>query len=242
MSLQTPPEKKTGEEPDPLATLHRMSTTAGVASQQYVAVNNTAIVAVIVGLVSAVAFLQPLLLFIPLAGIIISIFAWRQVRGSNGTETGLPLAILGLLISAGLGGWITYRVIHEHIESRKDIQTMSAIAQAVGADLAAGRDQAAYDRFNAIFRGRVTERIFELHWEGFRRTPAYGPIKGIEWNGVAPHKETVKGGDESIAYTPFFIDFQNVRRSRFTFVFRKFGDGEWQLEDIPEIFSSKPGQ
>lgn len=241
MSLQTPPEQKTGEEPDPLARLHRMSTTAGVASQQYVAVNNTAIVAVIVGVISAVAFLQPLLLFIPAAGIVVSVIAWRQIRGSNGTETGLPLAILGLILSVGLGALITYRLVSEHLESKKDVQQMSAIAQAVGEDLAAGRDQAAYDRFNAIFRGRISERIFELHWQGYRRS-AYGPVKGIEWNGVPPRKVTVKGGDESIADTPFFINFQNVSRTRFTFVFRKFGDGEWQLEDIPEIFSPKPEQ
>ena len=43
--------------PDPLAKLHKMSTTAGVASQQYVAVNTSAVIAALLGVASALALL-----------------------------------------------------------------------------------------------------------------------------------------------------------------------------------------
>src|SRR2546423_11699825 len=84
---------------DPLAKLHRMSTTAGVASQQYVAVNTTAVIAALLGVASGLTLFSQLMLVIPVAGIVCAIVAWRQINGSNGTETGKPLAIAVLLLS-----------------------------------------------------------------------------------------------------------------------------------------------
>src|SRR2546429_5411940 len=81
---------------DPLARLHKMSTTAGVASQQYVAINNAAVIAALLGVASALALLTPTLLIVPLAGVVVAIVSWRQISNSNGTETGKPLALLGL--------------------------------------------------------------------------------------------------------------------------------------------------
>src|SRR5205085_1507862 len=66
-----PPEPKPAtdtEAPDPLAALHKMSTTAGVASQQYVAVNGAAVLAALLGFASALTILSPVLLVVPAAG------------------------------------------------------------------------------------------------------------------------------------------------------------------------------
>ena len=97
-NLSSPPIA-TEQAADPLSKLHKMSTTAGVASQQYVAVNTTAVVAALLGVASAMAMFSPLLLVIPVATVVVSIVAWRQIANSNGTETGKPLAVLGLVLA-----------------------------------------------------------------------------------------------------------------------------------------------
>src|SRR5215212_974195 len=90
---------------DPLASLHKMSTTAGLGSTDYVEVNGTAIAALVLGLISAVTlFNEPLLLVVPAAGIVTAIFAFRQIARSNGTQTGSALAVGAILLSLGFGG------------------------------------------------------------------------------------------------------------------------------------------
>jgi hypothetical protein len=222
--------------PDPLATLHRMSTTAGVASQQYVAVNATAIIAVIVGIVSVLAFVEPVLLFIPAAGVVVSVIAWRQIRGSSGTETGLLLALLGFALSAGLGSLVTYRTIGEHLRMREDVRLMSAAVQGLTADVKAKRYEEAYQRFNVVFRQRVSLPVFRAHWEFYQRPEVSGPLLSAEWNGVDPHEDKIKGGDERVAMLPFILNYQKAETSRYNFLFRDVGSG-WQLEDVPAIFS-----
>src|SRR6185436_15279396 len=51
---------------DPLAHLHKMSTTAGLGSQEYVAVNGMAVFALVLGLASGFALFDRLFLVIPL--------------------------------------------------------------------------------------------------------------------------------------------------------------------------------
>src|SRR5438552_694692 len=87
-----------------LAQLHKMSTTAGVTNAGYVAVNYTAIVAVLLGLASALAFFGWLLLVVPVVGIIFALVAIRQINDSSGTQTGRGLAYIGLLLCLLLGG------------------------------------------------------------------------------------------------------------------------------------------
>src|SRR4051794_6354462 len=71
---------------DPLAHLHRMSTTAGLGSGEYVAINGAAVFGFILGLASALClFEETILLVIPLVGAITSIVALRQIAKSNGT-------------------------------------------------------------------------------------------------------------------------------------------------------------
>src|SRR5213596_2432440 len=101
---QSPP----GQPPDddPLAHLHKMSTTAGLGSGDYVAVNGAAVFALLLGLASALALLDELLLVIPLTGIIIAMVARRQIRQSNGTQTGRGLVALGVLLMLVFGGYV----------------------------------------------------------------------------------------------------------------------------------------
>ena len=70
---------------DPLAHLHKMSTTAGLGSGDYVAVNGTAVFALLVGVASALALMTEVLLILPLVCVIAAVVAWGQIRHSNGT-------------------------------------------------------------------------------------------------------------------------------------------------------------
>ena len=87
-----------------MSRLKKMSTTAGVGSQEYVAISPLAIVTVLTGVASVLAFLADVLLVVPLVAVVCGIIAWRQVRSSNGTQTGIGLAALGMLLALLLGG------------------------------------------------------------------------------------------------------------------------------------------
>ena len=83
---------------DPFLQLHKMSTTAGLGSADYVAINGTALAAILLGIVSAFMLLNSaVLLVFPIAGIFCGLLAFRQINHSNGTQTGRVLAGVGLL-------------------------------------------------------------------------------------------------------------------------------------------------
>src|SRR5271167_101284 len=93
------------DELDPFQRLHKMSTTAGLGSGDYVAINNAALTALLLGIASClVLWGSTLLLVIPALSVLSAILAFRQVSASNGTQTGKGMALLGLLLSLGMGG------------------------------------------------------------------------------------------------------------------------------------------
>src|SRR6478609_7278380 len=94
----------TAVDDDPLARLHKMSTTAGLGTTDYVAINALAVASVFLGLASLLAMLDPLLLALPVLAIGCSIWALTQIRHSGGTQSGASLAILGLLLAVGCFG------------------------------------------------------------------------------------------------------------------------------------------
>src|SRR3954454_3984530 len=101
----TLPRPDGDDAPDALAGLHKMSTTAGITSQEYVAINIPSIVALVLGLASVVAVLNAVLLVVPLAAIATAAVALRQIRESNGTQTGRAFAWAGIAFSLAIGGY-----------------------------------------------------------------------------------------------------------------------------------------
>src|SRR6478736_4490875 len=96
--------------PDPLASLHKMSTTAGLGSGDYVAINPVAIFAIIMGVASALAlFEETILLLLPAAAIVGAIIALRQIGKSSGTQTGRGLAIAAIVLALIFGGYTTVK-------------------------------------------------------------------------------------------------------------------------------------
>src|SRR3954471_976134 len=90
-----------GASADPLRSLHKMSTTAGVGSQEYVEINLVAVWAVVLGLLSFLALLDNVLLIVPVIGTVFAIVALRQIRNSAGTQTGGAIAWGALVLSLG---------------------------------------------------------------------------------------------------------------------------------------------
>src|SRR3954469_19562554 len=84
---------------DPLAHLHKMSTTAGLGSTDYVAINPVAVAASLLGLASALVLLDLLLGVIPLLAIGCAVVSLIQISRSGGTQTGRKWAVLGILLA-----------------------------------------------------------------------------------------------------------------------------------------------
>ncbi len=65
-----------------------------------------AVVSFILGLLSVLCFFSTTMAVLPLAGIVLGLLAWRQIRRSQ-ELLGLPFAVLGVILSAvfWVGGW-----------------------------------------------------------------------------------------------------------------------------------------
>src|SRR4051794_33910846 len=123
-----PPAPQGGAEgDDPLSHLHKMSTTAGLGSGDYVAVNGTAVFALILGLFSFLAFFSEMLLIVPLACLVASVIAFRQIGRSNGTQTGRWIVVLALLAALASGGLVVARSATEGVRTRADRQAIDQV-------------------------------------------------------------------------------------------------------------------
>src|SRR4051794_39838641 len=94
--LKPNPTQSNAPGDDPLSHLHKMSTTAGLGTTEYVAVNGMSIVALILGLASSLSLFANELLVIPVVAVILGIWALIQIKDSNGTQTGRFLAFFGM--------------------------------------------------------------------------------------------------------------------------------------------------
>src|SRR5438105_4652126 len=124
---------------DPLAHLHKMSTTAGLGTTEYVAVNGTSIVALILGVASALSLFANELLVIPLVAIVLSVVAFFQIKNSNGTQTGKSLAALGLVCALGFTALVGGRLLFQIIGNRSDEQAVDQLLSQLDQTLRAGK-------------------------------------------------------------------------------------------------------
>src|SRR2546421_2122339 len=147
---------------DSIAHLHKMSTTAGVGSQDYVAINNAAIVSVILGMCTALAFLGIPFLVVGAAGIVSGIIALVQIRHSNGTQGGKGLAILGILLSLALAGSVGAANIVDWSRQREDETKVNQVLEQFGKDVTAGEYDKAYQLFTPDFQGLIKPDVFRV--------------------------------------------------------------------------------
>lgn len=224
-----------GDAPDPLARLKKMSTTAGIGHQEYVAVNPVAVAALILGLASLLVFLHDVLLLIPLAGVVCAIIAWRQIRNSSGTQTGRLMAFAGLVLSLCLGGGrLLWKVVGGWTNSA-DKAEIRRLIDNLGDHLSREQYSAAYGLFTDRFRERVSEQRFTQAYKELNAHPVGGGIKGMEWNGLVEFEDN-RQSDIRLAYTMASLSFRDVDESgRQSVVLLKEGD-RWLIDDLPAMF------
>jgi hypothetical protein len=233
--VQTQPGAVTAPADEHLAHLHKMSTTAGVTNQDYVAVNPLAVVAATLGVTSGLAFFGWLLLVIPIVGIIFAIVAVRQIGDSNGTQTGRGLAILGLALCLLCAGGMMVQRYREHAAVRGDEQGIAAAISEFGQSLKAGDYTQAYGRVDDAFKDNVPFDVFGQLWE--RIAQSVGRVEILEWNGVTPDFQSSAGSPT--AGIKAKLKFQRGEEERIDVLLRKVGD-KWLINALPQFFKGRP--
>jgi len=231
------------EGPDPLASLHKMSTTAGLTygGQEYVAVNVVAVVAVLLAVVGALSLVADILLVIPLAAVVCAVIAVRQIRDSNGTQTGRWLAALAIVLSLAFAGMVGTRKIMETMQLRSDNRQIEALIEGLAADVKAQKWQSAYSRFTDRFQKRFNLQQFTDRWGAIQKSQYFGPIKGMKGNGLLDMMSDNQTG-WPLAGTMVIIESAdpNIGEVRQEGYFLKGPEG-WKIETIPAIFPN-PGR
>jgi hypothetical protein len=224
---------------DPLASLHKMSMTAGLGSQDYVAINNLAIGAVVLGLLGVLALVWPLVLISSAAGVICAILAWVQIHNSNGTQSGRLIVVLALLFGLGIGGFVAARSIGGELEDRNDQQAIGQLIEKFSGFLAARQYDRAYLLCSDEFRQRVTEEKFVDAFETQERLGGMGGLKSITWNGADDWFGAEANGDR-IAVALSLVAYEKMPQPfRQNLSFLKVYDNSgshWEVNDIPSMF------
>lgn len=223
---------------DPLASLHRMSNTAGLSSQEYVAVNLTAVAAILAGLATGLIFLSPLWLAVPVLAIVLGLVALRQISSSNGTQTGRLLAWAGILLAVGIGG---FQLGSQFIERQRK-QPMEAQVLAVCDTLAQSVIKEDYPKAWGLFSDRFrTEKkldfkAFSQQWTRIQGSHEAGKIKSLKSNGLVD----LQPGP--MAATMLLMEMEkSAYVGRYTVVMSQH-NGVWQIDDLAAIFPTPQQQ
>ena len=221
---------------DPLARLHKMSATAGVAISPYVAINAASIAALLLAIAGVLGLFVPILMVIAFAGLIVAPVALIQVRRSNGTQSGRLLAYLGLGFCTAIIGISTVRWAMHTMQSRQQTQAMVAVIADLDRDIRAGRYDLAYQLFSADFRQRISFRSFTNQWQGIQHPKGYyGTIKSLRWNGVNANARNTGPGEPPAADIEIAIESQFAADLRWELHMR-LENGQWRIFGIPFLF------
>jgi hypothetical protein len=227
------------DEPDPLASLHKMSTTAGVSSQEYVAINIPSIIAPVLGLASLVAVLNPVLLVVPLAAIVTAVAALRQIRESNGTQTGRAFAWIGIALSLAIGGFVFAGAVAKQFQNRADRQAIISKMEELGRLLHGRQYEQAYAMFSPRFQNRINRATFDANWELNQKYPELGAISKMEWNRTNIDFKDDPDSGARVGYAAAWVRFEKSSEpARYIFEFRKSGP-DWLIDDAPTVFPAE---
>ena len=221
-----------------LSHLHKMSTTAGVTNQDYVAVNPLAVVAALLGLASGLAFAGWLLLVVPVVGIVFAVVAIRQINDSNGTQTGKGFAILGLALCVLCAGGMMVRKYMDAAAVRSDEQAIAAAITQTGRLIGGGDYKQAYAQFDQAFHANVTYEEFRRLWETIQSSQV-GKLQKMEWNGVRPAFGSAEGSATAAVIAR--LKFEKANEERYDVMLRKVG-GKWLINSMPQFFRPRGQQ
>ncbi len=223
---------------DPLSKLHKMSTTAGLGSGDYVAVNIVAVVAALLGVASILSKLSNALLVIPIIGLVCGVVAIIQIGRSNGTQTGRGLAVIGLLLSLGFAWFVIFQQISEYFRTQQDQQAIASLISEFGEKAKTKDYPSAYELFDGDFHDRVPLDKFKSRM-GFFETPQaldlYGGLSNVEWNGRLAFEQDARTGSliaGGVALMNFSKKGEPFRQACY---FRKVGT-KWKIDSLPDLF------
>ena len=226
-----------------LVHLPKMSATAGVSSQEYVAINVVAVFALLLGFAGIMAFISQAMLLIPLAAIIAGIVAARQIAGSNGTQTGMGIASSGLFLAVGISSFLITSDLTDFYGQQQDKAAIANLCQRFGEDMRDRTFDSAYGLFSRHFKARVTRQAFvgnlSTLQDRLTREPDLGIIVAAEWNGLVEFKiEPDTGAVTATSYINFKYAKNPEGVHPVEIHLRKDGS-TWLLEDIPTQFPQK---
>lgn len=223
--------KQTGGD-EPLARLFHMSTTAGVGTQEYVAINTFAVIAVVLGLASGLLMMgwdNPtvffVLLVIPLAGLIFAIAAIAQIRGSNGTQAGIGWAIGGVLLSLVFAGFVTAHHVQSNIAAAKEQDAIKSLADRFGKALLAKDYAAAHNLFTVDFQAVWNLDAFRTQLERTLQLELLGKLQGVQASDLAAVEE-YQGRKRAAGQMLF--DFEKKPKAPIFTQYLKVGE-EWRI-------------
>lgn len=234
-----------------MKALFRMSRTAGVGLQDYAEVNVLAVVGLILGLASFIAHAANdslAVLIIPAVAVIVCLFAAVQVLRSNGTQTGLPLAILGLLLALGFAGSNVAAHVQTNTRENQYHAELNTLVGKLRTEATTQSLQSAYDLFDARFRetvqpatfGRVLQQRMNFTFPG-------KPVTSVTLGDLVVYETDDSG---TITATTLLIlhadgtfpDGSPIQASD-TIDFKRTDVGGWRIHSIPSWFgeAKKPG-
>jgi hypothetical protein len=223
---------------DPLSHLHKMSTTAGLGSGEYVAVNGAAVFAVLLGLASALTLLDEVLLVVPLTAIIVGIVAWRQINHSNGTQTGKGLVALALALSLGFGGFVVAKETTRGIRTRDDRAAINRTVKEFGEKIKANDMAGAYAMCSDRFHQNVDAERFNRQMGMLHESEIFGKLKDAEWNGLADFQSDPTGNRYALTKLKMNLDKTVIDVEA---TMRKDG-ARWVFDSMPTFFPPEQQQ
>jgi len=225
-----------GVDDDPLSHLHKMSTTAGLGSGEYVAVNGAAVFALLLGLASALTLLDEVLLIIPLTAFIVAIIGWRQINESNGTQTGKGLIAIALLCALGFGGFVVARETTRGLRTRDDRAAVNRTVLEFGDKIKAGDMTGAYGLFSDRFRQTVDTERFNRQMGLLRQSEIFGKLTQTQWNGLADFQtDNATGQRYAVTKMKMTLDKTTIDVDA---TLRKDG-ARWVFESMPTFFQTQ---
>ena len=238
-SQTQPPRPPGADDDDPLSHLHKMSTTAGLGSGDYVAVNGAAVAALLLGLASGLTLLGLILLVLPIACIVVSVIAWRQINQSNGTQTGKGLVIVGLICALAFGGFVVTRETTRGWRTRQDRMAIARTIAQFGDKIQGGDVAGAHAMLSPRMQQGVPMERFKQTADFVRQSDLYGKLSETEYNGLVEFNND----DETKQYFAstrmrMTLDKGKIEQN---VVLRKEGD-QWLFEGMEAFFPPQQGQ
>jgi hypothetical protein len=224
-----------------LSHLAKMSGTGSAFGQaDYVAISPLAIASLIFGLLSAVALAFTAFVGLALAGLVLGIFALIKIRGSNGTQSGTKLALAGILLSLGIGGWVVAQTVKAQLRDREAIEKCAQLIRRFGEEIKAEHYDEAYDKLmTESFRSKFPRERFGKQFHDLQAYPDYGRLEWYRLNDQPVVFEPVADSDARVAQTYAITKFTKLREHREYFILNNV-EGEWKIDGLPQLFRLAP--